>query len=387
MIAKKQQDISKETDRVKEAGKEAGQKALEVASFAERTKAMLESLGGEATTEAAQAMEQTSRELQDSIDRRQGEVFGKSQEIYDQLEKKQEGFEKAIAADRSDLTELNMLKKEAEAAGVSRSDIDRAGESKQEEINFLSASTEHIETVQDELKKKLDESRQRRQAVRVNYKSKSLHNPTQFVDAHEHTGDSSRERGGDSHTEYEPPLDSQVKDDKSSSERVAKEKAEKEAAEKAAKVAADEITAFNLKGGHGHADHGYQTTRQQHETRLLTGQTPTGRRYRTRSTSRFFDPQSERLAIQKAQAVLEQLPMPGQPVPQSLGQVNARGYVSFVVKAEPELTSLGESGRILTRNPDTFEWEHKGEAIFVFKPNSNNTGWELVTYFPLSTIG
>ena len=223
MLAKRQQDISKGTDRVKDAGKEAGQKALEVASFAEKTQAMLESLSGEATAEAAQGIEQASHELQDSIDRRQDEVFQKSQEIYDQLEQKQENFQEAIAADRSDLTKLNVLKKEAEAAGVSSSDIDQAGESKQEEINFLSALTEHIEAVQDELKKKLDESKQRRQAARLNYSYKSLDNNTQAVGSSENTNESTKEGGGESDAVFEAPLESQTEDNSTRSEKNTKE--------------------------------------------------------------------------------------------------------------------------------------------------------------------
>ncbi|NES18538.1 MAG: hypothetical protein F6K41_06320 [Symploca sp. SIO3E6] len=386
MAAKKQKDISKEVAKLDAKVQDVSQKALDLAKFAEATKSTFDQ-NTAFTAETSQTIEQASHELQRSIDTNHNEVFEKSQEVYDQLEEKQEGFEKAIAADSSDLTKLNVLKKEVEATGVSSSDIDRAGESKQEEINFLSASTEHIETVQDELKKKLDESRQRRQAARLNYKSKSLHNPTQFVDAHEHTGNSSRERGGDSHTEYEPPLDSQVEDDQSSSERVAKEKAQKEAAEKAAKVVADqEITAFNLKGGHGHIRHGYQTTREEQQTRLLTGITPDGDYFPTGETSRFLDAQSEALAIKKAEVILNNLPLPGQDIPKSLAKgfsIKKRsGRISFFVEARTELNSFGETGKIITRNPDTFDWQDIDEVIFIFEPNETKNGWSLVTYFP-----
>ncbi|NEP61381.1 MAG: hypothetical protein F6K31_31255 [Symploca sp. SIO2G7] len=223
MAAKKQKDISKEVAKLDAKVQDVSQKALDLAKLAEETKSTFDSQTTAFTAETSQSIEQASHEFQRSIDTNYNEVFEKSQEVYDQLEEKQEGFEKAIAADRSDLTKLNALKQEAEAAGVSSSDIDRAGESKQEEINFLSASTEHIETVQDELKKKLDESRQRRQAARLNYQSKSLDNNTQAVGGRENTNESSKEGGEKSDAVFEAPLESQTEDNSASSEKNTRE--------------------------------------------------------------------------------------------------------------------------------------------------------------------
>ena len=145
------------------------------------------------------------------------------------------------------------------------------------------------------------------------------------------------------------------------------------------------ITAFN-KTGHGNPRHGYQTTRAQHEQRLITGKTPDNAQDRIlpKESSRFFDARSEATAIQKADSILNKLPKPGQPISSSLAQglkVDSRGYVSFYVKAQPELTSFGES---VTKSPTPgmFNWKDVDEVIFVFKPNSAGTDWELVTYFP-----
>jgi hypothetical protein len=372
MAIKKRKDISQEVAKLEDEGQDASQKAVDLAKFAEATKSTFESLSPDFTEETSQTISQASHELQASIDTNHSEVLQESENVLANLEQKQKGFEGAITADKSDISKLNTL--QAEGNEVAHSNIAKVQESKQEEIDFLTGLIKDVEEVQDDIDKKLNESKQRRQAARFSYKSKSLDNNQA----------GSSESGGDSHTKVETPLDSQVEENQNSPEEATKEKAKKGGADKAAKVANDQvINNFNLKGGHGHACHGYQTTREEQQIRLLTGRTPDGHLRRPPpKASRFFDTQSEALAIKKAEAVLGQLPMPGQAIPQSLGRQDARGYVTVIVRADPELASFGESGRILTRNPDTFEWVDKDEATFVFKPNNNYTDWELVTYFP-----
>lgn len=376
MAAKKRKDISQEVGKLEDEGQDASQKALDLAKFAEATKSTFESLSPDFTEETSQAIGQASHELQGSIDRNQGEVLQESEDVLDELEQKQKGFEGAIAADKSDISKLNALQAEGDVVGDSK--IVQVQDSKQEEIDFLSDLTKDIEVIQDDINQKLNESRQRRQAARLKYKSKSFDNNNQA---------GSSESRGDSHTEAETPLDSLVEDDQNSSEEVTKEKAKKGDTNKAAKAAKDQIiTKFNLKGGHGHTRHGYQTTREEQQTRLLTGITPDGEDSPTGEASRFLDVQSEALAIKKAEAILNKLPPPGQHIPKSLVKglevKKKTGRISFFVEARPELNSFGESGKILTRNPDTFDWKELNEVIFVFEPNTAKNGWKLVTYFP-----
>lgn len=158
-----------------------------------------------------------------------------------------------------------------------------------------------------------------------------------------------------------------------------------EAVEQGAKSFTQIISDFNVTG-HGHSDHGYLTTRAQHETRLSAGVTPSGRNSLARVSSRFFDAQSEALAVQKAEEVLKRLPAPGSAIPSSLAtgiKQDARGYVTFYVDARPELSSFGEAVQEIPGNSGNFVWQDvPNEALFVFKPNGAGTGWELVTYYP-----
>lgn len=173
MAAKSKKEISQKNAELKNESQEASEKNLEVAKFAERTKAMLENLGGEATAEAAQAMEQASRELQESIDRRQNEVLKEADKIDEALEKEEKNFEQASVTDQVDVRKLEDLGKEAKAAGVSGKDIDKARNSKVEELQFLGTEGKAIEKAQAEMERKLNESKQRRQAARTVYKSKN----------------------------------------------------------------------------------------------------------------------------------------------------------------------------------------------------------------------
>ncbi|NES18537.1 MAG: hypothetical protein F6K41_06315 [Symploca sp. SIO3E6] len=173
MAAKKQKEIKQELEKKKKGGDDASKKAVELAKFAEKTKAMFENFEGEATAETAQSIEQTSQAIQSNIEGRYNEAIEKSEEIYEELEQEQKGFEKGAEFDRSDVAKLKELQKEAKAVGVNDASIAQAEKSKQQEISFLNTEAKDVEKAQGQMKKKLVESKQRRQAARFKYKSKN----------------------------------------------------------------------------------------------------------------------------------------------------------------------------------------------------------------------
>lgn len=217
MAAKKRKDISQEVRKLEDEGQNASQKALEVAKFDEAAK--FESLSPDFTEETSQAIGQASNELQGSIDRKQSEVLQESEDVLDKLEQKQKEFKGAIAADKSDISKLNAL--QAEGDVVDDSKIVQVQECKKEEINFLTGLTKDIEAVQDDINKKLNESKQRRQAARINYIPKSLDNNNQ-VSSSENTTETSRE-SGESNAEVEISLEHKIDDNSSSSNKTAQE--------------------------------------------------------------------------------------------------------------------------------------------------------------------
>lgn len=203
MAAKKRKDISKEVAKLEAKSQDVSQKALDLAKFAEETKSTFDSQSRAFTADTSQTIRQANHELQTSIDTNYNEVFKKSQEVYDELEEKQEGFEKAIASDKSDLAKLNALEKEAKAVGTRDSNIVQAKKYKQEEINFLDVLTKDIEKEKEELKTRLVESRQRRQVARLNSKSKNFEHQSYDRGADEY----SKESRGDSRTEFAKTID------------------------------------------------------------------------------------------------------------------------------------------------------------------------------------
>ncbi|NEP61382.1 MAG: hypothetical protein F6K31_31260 [Symploca sp. SIO2G7] len=173
MVAKKQKEIKQELEKKKKEGDDASKKAVELANFAEKTKATFENFKGEATAETAQSIERVSQAIQSKIEGRYNEAVEKSKEIDEELEQEQKGFEKGAESDKSDIAKLKELQKEAKAVGVNDASIAQAEKSKQQEISFLDAEAKDVEKAQGEMKKKLSESKQRRQAARFNYKSKN----------------------------------------------------------------------------------------------------------------------------------------------------------------------------------------------------------------------
>lgn len=166
-------EIKTEDKKLAKESQDASKKNLEVANVAEKTKQTLESLHGEGTSEAARAMEQASQELQQSIDTRQTETLRESQNIDQQIEKQKQAFEKSSRADHSDITKLQDLGREAEKAGVSTKDIEKANQAKLEEIQFLGTESQFVEAKKQEMHTKVNESKQRRQEARMKYQSKS----------------------------------------------------------------------------------------------------------------------------------------------------------------------------------------------------------------------
>jgi hypothetical protein len=146
---------------------------LELSRLAEKTKATLEGMQGEATAETAANMESAATDFQSNLEVRSAQAEQKAQEIHDELFDNQKEFSQGIMADKSDLTKLDALKNEAGKVGVDVNNIDRAEKAKQQEISFLDTESKAAEKSQKDIQKALSEAKQKRQAAQFSYKSKS----------------------------------------------------------------------------------------------------------------------------------------------------------------------------------------------------------------------
>jgi hypothetical protein len=172
-MAKSQREIKENLDRQKKEGDGASQKALELAQLAERTKATLESMQGEATAEAANSMESATANFQQSLEVRSQQAEKQADKINNELEKDQQQLDKGSNADRQDIKKLESLKNEAGKAGMGTEGIAKAEKAKSDEITFLDRESKDVEKSQQEMQKHLVEARQKRQSARFKYQSRN----------------------------------------------------------------------------------------------------------------------------------------------------------------------------------------------------------------------
>ncbi|NMF65406.1 hypothetical protein DP113_01290 [Brasilonema octagenarum UFV-E1] len=173
MAAKGKKEIKQELDKKKQEGDTASKKALELAKLAEKTKAVLEGMQGEATAEAAASMEGAAAAFQAKIDARYVEAEKQSEKIDTELKNNQQKFSEGVKADQADVQKLNNLKAEAQKARVSAENIKKAEKAKTDEIKFLNTESQAIEKSQQEMQKNINEAKQKRQSAQFTYQSKN----------------------------------------------------------------------------------------------------------------------------------------------------------------------------------------------------------------------
>jgi hypothetical protein len=172
-MAKSQREIKENLDRQKKEGDGASKKALELAQLAEKTKATLESMQGEATAEAAKSMETAALNFQQSLEMLSQQAENKADKINNDLEEGQQQLDKGSNADRDDIKKLNALKNEAGKAGMGTEGITKAEKSKSDEITFLDQESKDVEKSQQEMQKYLAEAKQKRQSAKFKYQSRN----------------------------------------------------------------------------------------------------------------------------------------------------------------------------------------------------------------------
>jgi chromosome segregation ATPase len=175
-MAKSQREIKEKLDRQKKEGDSASNKALELAKLAEKTKATLESMQGEATAESSKSMEAAISNFQQGLEMRSQQAENRVDKINNELEKDQQQLEKSSEADRDDLKKLNTLKGEALKANVETKNITDAERAKTDEITFIDRESKDVEKSQQELQKNLAEAKQKRQGAKSKYQSRNTLN-------------------------------------------------------------------------------------------------------------------------------------------------------------------------------------------------------------------
>ena len=163
------QEFTKETDKIKESSREATDKAAKVADFAADTKKMLESLEGEAFSDTTAEMKAANEQLQEAVDERQEELVEEADEVDEQFSEESEGLYTGIEGNKSDISQLKNLEKQAEKAGVVEAGIAQAEKAKQGEIGFSESEAKAIENAQKEQEKRIEEAKRKRQANRASY--------------------------------------------------------------------------------------------------------------------------------------------------------------------------------------------------------------------------
>ena len=169
MAAKKRKDITREVKSLEDKGLEASQRALEVADLAAKAEETLKDLGGGLTTEVEQIVNQSSQQIQNSIDAKYKTSARESEQASAQLEKKKEDLASSVASDRKDLSELNKLHKESENQRIDSSPIQRAEHEKLEEIAFLSKLFTNIESTQAQLNEQRRKLEKRKRIQRAKH--------------------------------------------------------------------------------------------------------------------------------------------------------------------------------------------------------------------------
>lgn len=163
------QEFTKETDKIKESSREATDKAAKVADFAADTKKMLESLEGEAFSDTTAEMKAANEQLQEAVDERQEEIVEEADEVDEQFSEESEGLYTGIEGNKSDISQLKNLEKQAEKAGVVEAGIAQAEKAKQGEIAFSESEAKAIENAQKEQEKRIEEAKRKRQVNRASY--------------------------------------------------------------------------------------------------------------------------------------------------------------------------------------------------------------------------
>ena len=144
--------------------------------------------------------------------------------------------------------------------------------------------------------------------------------------------------------------------------------------------------------GHGHGDHGHQTTADQQGARIRTGITPSGRAGKTVSkASHFHTPEAEAEAIGRARRQLQadqragtitELDAAGEPTRHSVTELTNRrdGFGHRVVKEKDAAGAVikDASGQPLTQTDPTPLRQAK--VIWEHVPSKND--WHPVTYSP-----
>ncbi len=172
-MAKGRKEIKQDLDQKKKEGDLSSKKTLDLAKLAEKTKATLESMQGEATEEAAKGMESAAAAFQQAIETKAVEAEQQSEKIDTELEETQQKFEEAQKSDQIDINKLKSLQSEATRANVGIESVVQAEKAKMEEMKFLTSESQGVEKAQQEMQKKITEAKQKRQGAKFSYKSRN----------------------------------------------------------------------------------------------------------------------------------------------------------------------------------------------------------------------
>lgn len=173
VMAKGRKEIKQELEQKKREGDLSSKKALELAKLAEKTKATLESMQGEATEEAAKGMESAAAAFQQTIETKAVQAEQQSEKIDTALEQTQQKFEEAKKSDQVDINKLKSLESEAKRVNVGVEGVVQAEKAKMEEMQFLTSESQGVEKAQQEMQKKITEAKQKRQGAKFSYKSRN----------------------------------------------------------------------------------------------------------------------------------------------------------------------------------------------------------------------
>lgn len=398
MTTKKRKEIAQEGKQLGAEGQDVVQKVTNLENLAELAISTFEDQSEGVTAEAIQSTSKANIRFQSTVEKKVDQKTQEGEEIYDELSVKQENFEQAIVADKADISKLNTLKEQASSEKINSSEIDKAKESKQEEIEFLQKESQILQGHQKELKSKILNSKRRRQAAQNNYHSKSSLNSPNDV----RTVD-----------EDFKPCDSLFEEDVSTG-TARKQETNKQANKQInQETYFQHIQIFNQKGGHGSQYHGYQTTREQQYYRVMPGlfdeesQKPKrrakgiyvdhNRREIPLKGSHFLTAESEFFAIKEAEARLSQIPKPqefealymtAQPpgIDAERRWMNGTSYIyiRFSVSSQTGIPILGECCQVVSQSPFQAQWINTNSARFIFRFQSGSVHneWEPVTYFP-----
>jgi len=152
------------------------------------------------------------------------------------------------------------------------------------------------------------------------------------------------------------------------------------------------INPNKAKHGHGHAEHGSQTTPIQQEHRIVTGVKPSGEQGNpTSKASKFLTPEAEVEALDRGREKLEQ-EIKDHNIPKMVnGEPNRHAVMVESNKhegfGERWVRAKGSNGKNLKNEDGSFIPQkdpvklNKAKLIYEYVPSKNK--WETVTYFPV----